>query len=71
MKNIIALVLRLLVDTVLGLGLYAILCGLCAMFFDTAGNFKVWFALIAVLYAISIYAQDISSFIEHCHRRRK
>lgn len=70
MRNVVALVLRLLVDTVLGCLLFGSLCLICNIGFGYVGDFNVWFAFISFGYILSLYCEDIAKFVGIAHRRR-
>lgn len=70
MKNVVALILRLLVDTVLACLLFVGLCLICNIILDGVGGFKVWFTIISLGYGLSLYYEDISKFANIVRRHR-
>lgn len=71
MKNIRALILRLVVNVIMMLTGYGMSCGICYMFFGTVGNFKFWFAFAFVILFVAVAMDDVHAFVNAQNKKRR
>lgn len=70
MRNIRVLALRLVVDVIMMLAGYGVLCGICFMFFGAVESFKLWFAFAFIALFIAVAIDDVRDFVNAQSRRR-
>ena len=71
MENIRVLALRLVVDVIMMLASYGVLCGICYMFFGAVGNFKFWFAFAFAILFVAVAMDDIRAFVNAQNKKRR